>query len=206
LTTFNRAPRTGAWNSFLQYGNEDWLYIPVTLVAGTSYTASAYVRQDGATAANSNVGISYGTTNTSAGMTNVIVAPTGIAALNVGGATLHSTFGLPIGYPTTDDWDDIKKKTSQLFRGDVVKRVIVDEVGQCRADILDLIDYKLKKIRKNKDKKFGSRDKGDRKERRLGGKKERRRSGDRFGKKSRTEIFGKKRFIKRVKNGKRIVA
>ena len=78
LTTYNRAPRTGAWNSFLQYGNEDWLYIPVTLVAGTSYTASAYVRQDGATAANSNVGISYGTTNTSAGMTNVIVAPTGI--------------------------------------------------------------------------------------------------------------------------------
>lgn len=78
LTTYNRAPRTGAWNSFLQYGNEDWLYIPVTLVAGTSYTASAYVRQDGATAANSNVGISYGTTNTSAGMTDVIVAPTGI--------------------------------------------------------------------------------------------------------------------------------
>jgi hypothetical protein len=65
---------------------------------------------------------------------------------------------------------------------------------------------KSKKIRKNKDKKFGSRVKGDRKERRLGGKKERRISGDRFGKKSRTEIFGKKRFIKRVKNGKRIVA
>jgi hypothetical protein len=85
---------------------------------------------------------------------DVIVAPTGIAALNVGGATLHSTFGLPIGYPTTDDWGDIKKKTSQLFRGDVVKRVIVDECGMMRADTLDLIDYKLKKIRKN-NKPFG---------------------------------------------------
>ncbi len=80
---------------------------------------------------------------------DVIVAPTGIAALNVGGATAHSIFGLPIGFPTQDDWGDIKKKPNQLFRNkDIVKRLILDEGGMFRADCLDLIDYKLRKIRK----------------------------------------------------------
>lgn len=78
LTTYNRTPRTGAWNAFLQWSNEDWLFIPIELVGGTSYTVETYARQDGATASNSNVGISYGTTNTAAAMTNVIVPATGI--------------------------------------------------------------------------------------------------------------------------------
>lgn len=78
LTDYNRSPRTGSWNAFLQYSNDDWLFIPINLTSGTSYTVSLYVRQDGATAANSNVAISYGTAASAAGMTNVIVAPTGI--------------------------------------------------------------------------------------------------------------------------------
>lgn len=78
FTTYNRTPRTGAWNAFLRYSNEDWLFIPIDLVGGTDYTVELYARQDGATAANSNIAISYGTTNTSAGMTNVIVPATGI--------------------------------------------------------------------------------------------------------------------------------
>ena len=66
---------------------------------------------------------------------------------------------------------------------------------------------KSKKIRKNKDKKFRSREKGDRKERRFRGEKERKRLGDGIGRKSRKEIFGKKRFIKRsnLKKVKKIV-
>ncbi|WP_415793660.1 fibronectin type III domain-containing protein, partial [Flavobacterium saliperosum] len=78
LTTYNRTPRTGAWNAFLQYSNEDWLFIPIDLTSGTSYTVSLYARQDGATAANSNMAISYGTSASAAGMTNVIVPATGI--------------------------------------------------------------------------------------------------------------------------------
>jgi hypothetical protein len=78
LTSYNRAPRTGAWNAFLQYGNEDWIYIPIDLVGGTSYTVELYARQDGATASNSNMTVSYGTSATSAAMTNTIVPSTGI--------------------------------------------------------------------------------------------------------------------------------
>ena len=78
LTTYNRAPRTGGWNAFLQYGNEDWLFIPIELVGGTSYTVELYARQDGATAANSNMLISYGTSATAVAMTNAIVPATGI--------------------------------------------------------------------------------------------------------------------------------
>ena len=78
LTDYNRAPRTGAWNAFLQWSNEDWLFIPIQLVGGTSYTVEAYARQDGATAANSNIAISYGTANNAAAMTNVITPATGI--------------------------------------------------------------------------------------------------------------------------------
>ena len=78
LTDYNRTPRTGSWNAYLQYGNDDWLFIPIDLVGGTSYTIELYARQDGATAANSNIAISYGTAATAAAMTNVITPPTGI--------------------------------------------------------------------------------------------------------------------------------
>ncbi|MCG2612038.1 T9SS type A sorting domain-containing protein [Flavobacterium sp. SM15] len=78
FTDYNRTPRTGSWNAFLRYSNEDWLFIPINLTSGTSYTISFYARQDGATAANSNIAVSYGTTADAAGMTNVIVPATGI--------------------------------------------------------------------------------------------------------------------------------
>lgn len=73
FTSYNRTPRTGNWNMMLQYGNEDWLFIPVTLTAGTAYTLQFYARQDGATATNASVLASYGTTNTASAMTNVII-------------------------------------------------------------------------------------------------------------------------------------
>lgn len=78
VTTYNRTPRTGNWSAFLRYSNEDWLFIPVALTGGTSYTAEVYAKQDGTTTTNSDVGLSYGSTNTAAGMTNTIVAPVGI--------------------------------------------------------------------------------------------------------------------------------
>ena len=74
----NRSPRTGSWNATLRYSNEDWLFIPINLTGGTTYTAEVYARQDGSTTSNSDVAISYGTGNTAADMTNAIVAATGI--------------------------------------------------------------------------------------------------------------------------------
>jgi hypothetical protein len=90
LTDYNRSPRTGSWNAFLRYGNEDWLYIPVQLVGGTNYTVELYARQDGATAANSNMSISYGSSAAEAAMTNAIVPATGI--VNGGYQQITGTF------------------------------------------------------------------------------------------------------------------
>lgn len=77
-TAYNRTPRTGSFNATLIYSNTDWMFIPVTLVGSQSYDVSFFARQDGATAANASVSASYGTVGTAAGMTNSIIASTGI--------------------------------------------------------------------------------------------------------------------------------
>src|SRR5690606_30413593 len=77
-TTYNRSPRTGTWNAFLRYGNEDWIYIPISLVGGTGYTVEMYARQDGSTSTNSDITVSYGTSAIATAMTNSIVPATGI--------------------------------------------------------------------------------------------------------------------------------
>jgi hypothetical protein len=78
LTTYNRAPRTGGWNAFLQYGNDDWLFIPINLTGGTSYTFECYARQDMSDPTYSNMTVSYGSSNSAAAMTNAIVPATSI--------------------------------------------------------------------------------------------------------------------------------
>jgi len=77
-TTYNRTPRTGSFNTTLYYGNTDWIFIPINLNSGTNYTVSLFARQDGATSTNANITVKYGTTASEAGMTNNIVAATGI--------------------------------------------------------------------------------------------------------------------------------
>ena len=77
-TTYNRTPRSGSFNTTLYYGNTDWIFIPINLNSGTNYTVSLFARQDGATSTNANITVKYGTTASEAGMTNTIVAATGI--------------------------------------------------------------------------------------------------------------------------------
>lgn len=77
-TTYNRGARTGSYNATLRYSNEDWIFIPVNLVAGTSYTASVYARQDGSGTTNASVMIAYGSSNTAASMSDTVVGPIGI--------------------------------------------------------------------------------------------------------------------------------
>jgi ATP-dependent DNA helicase PIF1 len=84
----------------------------------------------------------------------VVCAPTGVAALNVEGTTCHKLFGLPIGLVEAKDWHIIPKSMSTLFKDDLIKRIIISEVGMVRADILTLIDKRLQKVKKN-DKPFG---------------------------------------------------
>ena len=80
----------------------------------------------------------------------VVVAPTGIAALNAGGMTIHSMFGRPPKLSLTE-WtaDQIAQqvKLSKRKRRIVEKLelLIIDEVSMVRADLLDVIDAVLRK-------------------------------------------------------------
>lgn len=79
-TTYNRSPRTGAWNATLYYGNEDWLFYGLNLVGGTNYTFDVYARQDGSVLTDSDILLAYGSVASDAGMTNIVAGPVGINA------------------------------------------------------------------------------------------------------------------------------
>jgi ATP-dependent exoDNAse (exonuclease V) alpha subunit len=71
----------------------------------------------------------------------VVVAPTGIAALNVGGQTIHSFFRLPTPPLLTDrDIHDFGEKADLLKKIDLL---IIDEISMVRADVLDAINWTL---------------------------------------------------------------
>jgi len=72
LTNYNRTPRSGDYNIFLQYGNEDWIFYPFDLTAGTSYELKFYARQDATIGAD--VEAAFGTIDNEAGMTTPIIA------------------------------------------------------------------------------------------------------------------------------------
>jgi ATP-dependent DNA helicase PIF1 len=69
----------------------------------------------------------------------VVLAPTGIAALNVKGQTIHSFFGFP---PKPLSRKDIKRRRNRkLYKN--LEVLIIDEISMVRADLLDNIDYFL---------------------------------------------------------------
>ena len=103
----------------------------------------------------------------------IVVAPTGIAALNAGGVTIHSQFLLP---PVTflpdrslpDDVTDngrvlnqnvlARKHPLNSARKKVLRSIdllVIDEVSMLRADLLDAIDYRMKAARGNFRQSFG---------------------------------------------------
>jgi hypothetical protein len=92
-TNYNRTPRTGAWNAFLRYGNTRWMFKALSLEAGTDYRVNMYARQDGATAANASIGISFGSEPSAAGMTNTILESTSI--INGDYQMLEGIFSVP---------------------------------------------------------------------------------------------------------------
>jgi len=83
----------------------------------------------------------------------VVLAPTGVAALNVNGVTIHSFFRLR---PQMTD-DDVEKKAYSLVGNELYETldvIVIDEISMVRADLLDQIDIFLRIVRKNK-KSFG---------------------------------------------------
>lgn len=80
----------------------------------------------------------------------VVLAPTGLSAINVGGQTIHSFFGLP---PKLINMRDVRpSKNADLFQK--LDAVIIDEVSMVRADLMDGIDYSLR-INRKRDEPFG---------------------------------------------------
>jgi ATP-dependent DNA helicase PIF1 len=82
----------------------------------------------------------------------VVLAPTGVAALNVGGQTIHSFFRFP---PAFIEPDEIKRDPhrSRLFKN--LDMVIIDEVSMVRADLMEGIDIALRKNRNKPKEPFG---------------------------------------------------
>ncbi len=105
--------------------------------------------------------------------TLAVVAPTGIAALNAGGVTIHSQFLLPLGtfLPDKSIPTDVnagqgfytqttlaRKHPLNSIRKQVLRAIdllVIDEVSMLRADVLDAIDYRLKSVRGNFSRSFG---------------------------------------------------
>lgn len=76
--------------------------------------------------------------------TFIVVAPTGIAAINAGGVTIHSFFGLPCRVLAGDVRGSIRlEKIALINRADTI---IVDEVSMVRADLVDAMDFNLRRI------------------------------------------------------------
>lgn len=92
----------------------------------------------------------------------VILAPTGVAAINAGGMTIHSFFQMPFGPQIPDDVDikdltynaatsvsrnikKIRRQKMKLIRS--LDLIVIDEISMVRADLLDAVDAILRRLR-----------------------------------------------------------
>ena len=91
----------------------------------------------------------------------IVAAPTGVAAINAGGVTLHSLFQLPFHpfLPTKSHKDELlakvrfNKQRQQLLRK--MELLVIDEISMVRCDTMDAIDTILRSVRRNYNTSFG---------------------------------------------------
>lgn len=94
---------------------------------------------------------------------HIILAPTGIAAINAGGSTLHSFFKLPFHplLPTDKRYTARNIRDTLKYNGEKTKLlrevelIIIDEISMVRADIIDFIDKVLRIYNRNMREPFG---------------------------------------------------
>ena len=96
---------------------------------------------------------------------HVVLAPTGIAAINAGGSTLHSFFKLPF-YPLLPDNPDFSLQRGRIHEFfkytkphrkllEELELIIIDEISMVRADIIDAVDRILRVYSRNLREPFG---------------------------------------------------
>lgn len=90
---------------------------------------------------------------------HVVTAPTGVAAVNAGGVTLHSFFQLPpdpylpdvkelvTEYQMPDRHNSFSKTKINIIR--TLELLIIDEISMVRADLLDAVDMTLRRVRRS---------------------------------------------------------
>ncbi|MCT1394841.1 DEAD/DEAH box helicase [Microbacterium sp. p3-SID338] len=81
-----------------------------------------------------------------------ICAPTGVAALNVEGQTIHSLFRLPIGLIGDGDIDQ-NDATRRILNA--IETLVIDEISMVNADLMDAIDRSLRQARGRRGEPFG---------------------------------------------------
>lgn len=96
---------------------------------------------------------------------HIVLAPTGIAAINAGGVTMHSFFKIPFR-PILPNDPDLSEKDRRIYdflkynrvKTQLLKEVeliIIDEISMVRCDILDFIDQVLRVFTRNRNLPFG---------------------------------------------------
>ena len=83
----------------------------------------------------------------------VVVAPTGVAALNVNGMTIHKFFSFPIHVTLDLIHEEYYPKYREVMKK--LKVLVIDEISMVRADLLDCVDLALRKFGPSKTKPFG---------------------------------------------------
>lgn len=77
----------------------------------------------------------------------LLLAPTGLAAINLGGQTIHSFFGFKFGVLGPGETGQLNPKKQRLIRE--IDTIIIDEVSMVRCDLIDAMDRTLRLYRKN---------------------------------------------------------
>ena len=80
---------------------------------------------------------------------SIITAPTGVAAINAGGTTLHSFLGIPFGVLTPDMIKKSRFSPRKQMLCNCIDLLIIDEISMVRADVIDFINAKLKMYRRS---------------------------------------------------------
>ena len=84
----------------------------------------------------------------------VVAAPTGVAAINAGGVTLHSFFQIPFGpyVPGSEAYSQSSQRRFNKEKINIIKSLdllIIDEISMVRADVLDAVDAVLRRYRRS---------------------------------------------------------